>query len=122
MNKLGVAYQAVSFRALALLITSGIVGCSAEADAVSNDVQMIVSVKGFEPKDIAVHAGQPVNLTITRKTNDTCANEIVIDEHGINVKLPLNQPVKVSFTPKKTGTLKYGCAMNKMIGGVISVR
>jgi len=107
---------------LTLLAMLAVLGCSAEADAVSNDVQMVITVKGFEPKDIAVHVGQPVNLTITRKTNDTCANEIVIDDYGINTKLPLNQPVKVSFTPKKTGTLKYGCAMNKMIGGVITVR
>jgi len=101
---------------------SSIVACSAGADAVSNKVQMVITVAGFEPKDIAVRVNEPVVLTITRKTNDTCANEIVIDEYGINTKLPLNQPVTVTFTPKKTGKLQYGCAMKKMIGGVISVR
>jgi plastocyanin domain-containing protein len=45
----------------------------------------------------------------------------VIDEHKINTPLPLNKPVTVTFTPSKTGALKYGCAMNKMIGGVITI-
>jgi plastocyanin domain-containing protein len=45
----------------------------------------------------------------------------VIDEHKIKTPLPLNKPVTVTFTPSKTGTLKYGCAMNKMIGGVITI-
>lgn len=109
-------------RCLHAALLTLLMACNAEADAVSNNVQMIVTAQGFEPKDITVRVGEPVTLTITRKDKDTCATEIVIDEHGINTKLPLNQPVKVTFTPKKTGTLKYGCAMQKMIGGVITIR
>jgi len=45
-----------------------------------------------------------------------------LDEYGIKATLPLNKPVTVNFTPKKAGELKYGCAMNKMIGGVLSVQ
>lgn len=98
-------------------------GCGAGAEAaVTNKVQMSITDAGFEPKDITVRMGEPVVLTITRKSKDTCATEIVIDEYNINTKLPLNQPVTVSFTPKKTGTLKYGCAMSKMIGGVITIK
>jgi hypothetical protein len=29
--------------------------------------------------------------------------------------------VTVTFTPKKAGDIKYGCAMGKMIGGVLKV-
>jgi plastocyanin domain-containing protein len=104
---------------LALLVGA----CSAEAEApVSNKVEMVVTEAGFVPQNFSVKKGEPVTLIITRKTNDTCANEIVIDEHGINVKLPLNQPVTVTFTPKRSGTLKYGCAMQKMLGGVITIK
>jgi plastocyanin domain-containing protein len=88
---------------------------------VRNQVEMSVTEKGFEPQNVRVKAGEPVTLVITRKTDATCATEIVIDEYGINTKLPLNTPVKVAFTPKKTGVLKYGCAMQKMIGGAIKV-
>jgi len=38
----------------------------------------------------------------------------------IKTKLPLNKAVKVTFTPTKSGELKYGCGMNKMIGGVLT--
>ena len=42
-------------------------------------------------------------------------------QNKVRAKLPLNQAVTVTFTPQKSGKLKYGCAMQKMIGGVITV-
>ncbi|HEY6880972.1 MAG TPA: cupredoxin domain-containing protein [Polyangiales bacterium] len=87
----------------------------------ANKVTMAVTEKGFEPADLRVKSGEPVELTITRKTEDTCATEIVIDEYKVNTKLPLNQAVVVTFTPTKSGTLKYGCAMQKMLGGKIYI-
>lgn len=104
---------------LALLL---LLACSGAAQApLGNNVTMTVTDKGFEPADVRVRKGEPVTLTITRKSDATCATEIVIDEHGVNTPLPLNQAVTVRFTPKKSGELKYGCAMQKMIGGVITV-
>lgn len=103
---------------------AALAGCSAGAEAptaATNTVSMVITDKGFEPQNLTVKAGEPVKLTITRKTNASCATEIVIDEYKVNTKLPLDQPVTVTFTPTKTGTLKYGCAMQKMIGGVITV-
>lgn len=85
-------------------------------------IEMKVTNKGFEPANVTVTKDQPVTLVITRLTEKTCATEIVIDDYGVNTKLPLNQAVTVTFTPKKTGDLKYGCAMGKMIGGVLKVQ
>ena len=93
----------------------------AVAAAKGRTVDMKVTEKGFEPDAVKVKKGEPITLVITRVTDSTCAKEIVIDEHAINTKLPLNKAVKVKFTPKKSGDLKYGCGMNKMIGGVLSV-
>lgn len=84
-------------------------------------ITMSVTDKGFEPAALKVKKGEPVTLVITRKTEKTCATEIVIDEHGVNTKLPLNKAVTVTFTPRKSGELKYGCGMGKMIGGVLTV-
>jgi plastocyanin domain-containing protein len=107
---------------LPLALLGGSAACTTEAQApVSNKVAMTVTDKGFEPQNLRVRKGEPVTLVITRKSDATCATEIVIDEHGINTALPLNKPVTVSFTPKKSGELKYGCAMQKMIGGVIRI-
>jgi len=85
-------------------------------------VEMKVTDKGFEPANVAVKKGEPVTLVITRTTEKTCATEIVIDDYGVNTKLPLNKAVTVSFTPNKAGDLQYGCAMGKMIGGVLKVQ
>lgn len=119
-------------RAVLAGMVLGVVACAAGASdkpekapvfegPVQNRVEMTVTEKGFTPQNVRVKAGELVTLVITRKTDATCATEIVIDEYGINEKLPLNTPVRLSFTPKKSGILKYGCAMQKMIGGAIKV-
>ena len=109
--------------ALALLSLPACSGTSSEAQAapLANNVVMTVTDKGFEPANLRVRKGEPVTLVITRKSDASCATEIVIDEYGVNTKLPLGQAVTVRFTPTKSGQLKYGCAMQKMIGGVIRV-
>jgi plastocyanin domain-containing protein len=108
--------------ALTLAFQSACSGAGAESSGpLVSRLEMSVTEKGFEPANIRVKKGEPVTLIITRKTETTCATEIVIDEHKIKTPLPLNKPVTVTFTPSKTGALKYGCAMNKMIGGVITI-
>ena len=84
-------------------------------------VELTVTSKGFEPADVKVKAGQPVRLVVTRKTDKTCATEIVLDDLGINQPLPLNTPVTVEFTPSDSGTLRYACAMNH-ISGIVTVQ
>lgn len=83
-------------------------------------VQIAVTQEGFVPSSVKVSKGQPVKLVITRKTERTCATEIVIKDYGIDQKLPLNQPVEVVFTPTKSGTVQYACGMN-MIKGQLEV-
>ena len=84
-------------------------------------VQMTVTEDGFVPAEIAVKKGEPLKLVITRKTKRTCATEIVIRDYGIEKKLPLDQAVEVSFTPTRSGKVKYACAMD-MIGGYLVVQ
>ena len=91
------------------------------AQAATGTIQMQVTEAGFEPNRIKVKKGAPVKLVITRKTDQTCAKEIVIDEYKIHTKLPLDTPVTVAFTPTKSGELKYGCAMDKMVSGVLLI-
>ena len=81
-------------------------------------IEMSVTEDGFVPAQVKVKAGQPVKLVITRKTDRTCAKEIVIKDFGINQPLPLNQAVEVTFTPNKAGSFRYACGMD-MIAGVI---
>jgi plastocyanin domain-containing protein len=83
-------------------------------------IDIAVTSEGFVPSSIKVQKGQKVRLVVTRRTERTCATEIVIKDQGINQKLPLNQPVVVEFTPTRSGQVRYACAMN-MIAGVIVV-
>jgi plastocyanin domain-containing protein len=85
-------------------------------------VTIDVTGAGFVPAPVKVKvkANQPVKLVVTRKTDRTCATEIVIKDYGINKPLPLNQPVEIRFTPTKPGKVRYACAMD-MIAGVIIV-
>ncbi len=85
-------------------------------------VAIQVTTKGYEPSPVTLRKGEPVELTLTRTTDETCATEIVLEEHGINAALPLNTPVTVKFTPVKAGELRYGCAMGKMISGALTVQ
>ena len=84
-------------------------------------IAMSVTESGFEPDRIKVKKGQPVQFSITRKTDATCAKAIVIDEFNIHTDLPLDKAVTVTFTPQKSGQIKYGCAMDKMISGVLLI-
>jgi plastocyanin domain-containing protein len=84
-------------------------------------IELTVTGQGFSPTPVKVKRGEPLTLVVTRTTDRTCAKEIVIPSEGIHVALPLNQPVEVRLTPKKTGELKYGCAMDQMIAGVLVV-
>lgn len=100
--------------------TDGTAAAKAPMAAPGKVIEVSVTGEGFVPASIRVKKGEKVRLAVTRKTERTCATEIVIKDLGINQKLPLNQAVAVEFTPTKTGNLRYACGMD-MISGVLVV-
>ncbi len=84
-------------------------------------VRITVTKNGYEPFEVKATAGKPLTLVVTRTTDETCATEIVIPEANVSQDLPLGRPVTVTFTPQRTGELRYSCAM-RMFQGVIDVR
>ena len=88
---------------------------------VGGEVHVEVTDKGFEPADVKVPAGQPVTLVMTRKTDQTCAKEVVFASLNQRYQLPLNQPVRISLPASQKGTVSYQCGM-KMLGGRIVVQ
>jgi plastocyanin domain-containing protein len=114
-------------RTLALtLLTLTLAACKkdeavAPKPAPSPRIAMEVTGDGFVPANVTVKAGQPVTLVITRKTDETCATDILIEGTDIKTPLPLNKPVEVAWTPAKAGKVKFGCAMDMMVGGVLLV-
>ena len=83
-------------------------------------IKMTVTKKGFRPDVIKVKKGQPLHLLITRKTDETCASEIVFEDTKASTDLPLNKEVAVDYTPTTTGEISYACEMG-MVRGVLVV-
>jgi thiol-disulfide isomerase/thioredoxin len=82
-----------------------------------------VTEKGFEPAALAVPRGTPVVLTFHRKTDKTCATEVIFEHDGKKVmkELPLGKPVSIELTFQRAASITYACAMN-MIRGTLNVR
>ena len=84
-------------------------------------IAMTVTEEGFLPSRVPAKKGHPITLSITRKTDQTCAREIVFEGQDGKTKLPLDKTVDVTYTPKASGELKFGCAMGMMVSGVLTV-
>ena len=105
--------------ALAALSGCGGHGRSSSGAGGDNVVAIAVTEDGFVPQEVHVAAGQPVTLAVTRKTDKTCATELVLKEYDINQKLPLNETVQIHFTPKQAGRLGYACGMDMYKGTIV---
>ncbi len=85
-------------------------------------IAISVTEAGFQPDKIEVMHGVATTLVFTRKTDETCAKEVVVDTGAekITKSLPLNQPVEIVAIFPKSGELGYACGMN-MVTGVVTV-
>jgi len=92
---------------------------SAKPSAKARTIEIAVTSEGFVPAEVKVRKGEKVNLVVTRKTDRTCATALVMKDKGINVDLPLNQPVTVALQADKKGELKYACPMDMITGKVL---
>ncbi len=87
-------------------------------------MEIAVTDKGFEPDKLTVKKGEPVELVFTRKTDQTCIKEVVLDTGAakkVQKPLPLNKPVVIKTKFTKAGDLKYACGMN-MFSGTVTVQ
>ena len=85
------------------------------------EIPISVTENGFEPSQIDVKHGEAVTLLVTRKTDQTCATEMVIPSRNITQELPLNQTVRVALGPLEVGEVAFACGMD-MEKGTIVVR
>lgn len=92
-----------------------------EKPASGRVVELAVTDDGFVPANVTLKANEPVTFRVTRKTDETCARDLLIEGTDIKLALPLDKAVEVAWTPTKAGKVKFGCAMDMMIGGVLLV-
>lgn len=105
--------------AVVLLASAAPVLAKESAAATVHRVAITVTDKGFQPERIVVKKGDPLELVVTRKTDDTCAKKIMIPDLKVKVALPLNEAVTLRLTPTKAGELKYVCGMDMVTGMLV---
>ena len=74
---------------------------------------------GYQPATVKVKAGKPVALTFVHKEKAGCGDVVQIPSLGIKRTLTYGQKTVVTFTPKKTGTLRFTCGMDMYNGSVV---
>jgi plastocyanin domain-containing protein len=84
-------------------------------------IELKVTEDGFQPGNVTLKKGEPVTFVVTRITDATCATELLIADTDIKADLPLNKPVEIAWTPTKAGPVKFGCAMDMMVSGLMLV-
>ena len=87
-----------------------------------NRFDISVTENGFEPEETAVPAGKEVKLVFERKTDKTCAKQVILtmdDGKTIQKELPLNTPVEIATTFPKAGKLGYACDMDMIKGHIV---
>ncbi len=106
---------------LALAASLAVAGCVGSGSSGPKRVAVSVTEQGFEPSRIEARAGEMLTLIVTRRTDATCAKEIVVGRDTIRRDLPLGEPVTVAFVPTAPGEIRFACAMG-MYGGTIVVK
>ncbi len=106
---------------LVVILTAFALALPLVSHAQERRIELSVTSKGFEPSPVKVKRGEKLVLVVTRRTDRTCAKEILVPSMGLKAALPLDKPVELRLTPTKAGELKYGCAMGQMVSGVLVV-
>lgn len=83
------------------------------------NVRINLTERGYEPETFRLKKGVPARLTFVRTTEDDCGKELVIPAYNIRRELPLNRPVTVRFTPRKSGSFNFVCGMDMLRGKII---
>lgn len=73
---------------------------------------------GYEPSQVVVKAGQPVQLNFFRRDPSSCLEKVLLPDFRIAADLPLNQETAIEFTPDHAGEYVFTCGMN-MFRGVV---
>ena len=124
-------FPAVVVLVAALALAAGCGGSKTQSGATAgdadqpaargHDIEVAVTDKGFEPSQPQVERGEAVTLVFTRKTDQTCATDVMFPRLGLKVQLPLNEPVRVDIPAGAVeDTLYFACGMNMISGQIMA--
>jgi plastocyanin domain-containing protein len=82
-------------------------------------VEVTVRVEGgYTPSTVEVPAGSRVRLTLDRREDNPCSDEIVIPDFGIRTALPAHATTSLEFTATP-GRHEFSCGMGMLHGAII---
>jgi plastocyanin domain-containing protein len=81
------------------------------------DVTVVVE-GGYTPSTIEVPAGSRVRMTLDRRENNPCTDDIVIPDFGIRRALQPHAKTSIEFTATP-GRHEFSCGMGMLHGAVI---
>jgi len=95
---------------------TAVVATTAEPGGV---VDVLVRVEGgYTPSTVEVPAGSRVRLTLDRREDNPCSDEIVIPDFGIRTALPAHARTSLEFTATP-GRHEFSCGMGMLHGAII---
>lgn len=85
------------------------------------DETLLVRIRvGFEPRVIVVSAGEELVLELLRETASACAERFVFPAFGVDLRLPVGEPVKIVLPPVPRGEYPFGCGLGMKRGRLIA--
>jgi plastocyanin domain-containing protein len=116
----GIAIGAVLLIAFVMWFFLGPRGTArAAAPAAGGIVEVTIVVEGgYTPSTIEVPAGARVRMTLDRREDNPCSDDIVIPDFGIRRALPPHAKTSIEFTAT-AGRHEFSCGMGMLHGAVI---
>ncbi|MBI5135113.1 cupredoxin domain-containing protein [Candidatus Uhrbacteria bacterium] len=90
-----------------------------DTEVIVTDAVDITVEGGYSPASIVLQKDKMTKITFLRKDPSPCLEEVVLSDFNIRKTLPLNQPVTIELTPRKTGEFPFSCGMNMFHGKII---
>jgi plastocyanin domain-containing protein len=92
---------------------------TASAASPGGMVDVTVRVEGgYTPSTIEVPAGSRVRMTLDRREDNPCSDEIVIPDFGVRRALPAFATTVLEFTAT-AGRHEFSCGMGMLHGAII---
>jgi Cu+-exporting ATPase len=116
----------IAFSAIALiafvnwffLASKGTPAVAAQAQPGGGVEVTVVVDGGYTPSTIEVPAGSHVRLTLDRREDNPCSDEIVIPDFGLRRPLPAFAKTVVEFTAT-AGRHEFSCGMGMLHGAIV---
>ena len=99
---------------------AGSAACARHEAFPADAVRITVTDDGFEPAIARVERGRAVTLVFTRRSDRTCATDVVFENGGPRVDLPLGEAVRVDLPALAADSLGYACGMGMYQGKIVA--